>query len=227
MTRKKRYHSRKFRFVQACCLLVTGWLAAGQLSAAVVADSVTEFSGVQGQDNWYYGYYPNFGGGSFQQLPYFDSNGSVDLGPWWELTPSQPSWALLWADGGHPGWSQWVVRRWISEVDGTVNISGEIQDDNLNGPGYVTTRIRVDGVEYLTRTVGLSDPGPYLYSIDVPVNLGSTVDFIIDPAGDESYDGTTFTARISAVPVPAAVWLFISGVAGLSLVGRRAADGSA
>src|SRR5712692_1305779 len=72
------------------------------LSSGILADSISDFSSTQGQDNWFYGYYtvPGFRP-SFIQMPYFTSRNG---GAWAEST-TQPPWTLLWQEGGHPNGS--------------------------------------------------------------------------------------------------------------------------
>ncbi len=194
--------------------------------AVPVADSVSEFSGVQGQDDWYYGYYTTPGDyTTFTQMTLFDPAGL------WEESSTRPPWTALWDTGGHPGSSHWAVRRWVSEVSGIVTISGLLKDDDPNGGlGGVTGRILVDGVEVYNQIVDAYPGSTYgppsvNYSITVPVSMGSYVDFAIDPGWSELYDGTTFTAIIDAavtpVPEPATLLLLGSGLAGVAVLRRR------
>jgi hypothetical protein len=185
-------------------------------TGAVIADSLTDFSGVQGQENWYYGFYDGdsvapFTQGDFEQLPIFalnewrrsDSPGSS--GSYW--TSMRPASAI--PNGTIPGELgirelNWAVRRYVSEIAGLVNISGEFQDlfnTVLNDNGIIA-RIIIDDVEVLTREF---DHGFFsTYQIQVPVEVGSVVDFIVDPRqGNDRYDITQFTVTISTVPEPA------------------------
>ena len=193
--------------------------------AVPVADSVSEFSSVQGQDDWYYGYYTTPGDYStFMQMTLFDPAG------WWEESSTQPPWTVLWDTGGHPGSIHWAVRRWVSETTGTVTISGLLQDNDPVLMGGVVGRILVDGVEVFSQVVDAYPGSTYgppsvNYSITVPVSLGAYVDFAIDANGYEGYDNTTFTATIDAavtpVPEPATLLLLGSGLAGVAVLRRR------
>ncbi len=196
--------------------------------AVPVADSVSEFSSVQGQDDWYYGYYTTPGDyTTFTPMSLFDSTGWTE---WWEESSTQPPWTLLWDTGGHPGSSHWAVRRWVSETTGTVTISGLLQDNDPGVSGGVVGRILVDGVEVFSQVVDAYPGSTYgppsvNYSITVPVSLGAYVDFAIDANGYEGYDNTTFTATIDAavtpVPEPATLLLLGSGLAGVAVLRRR------
>ena len=74
-------------------LLLVGFQSA---QAAIVADSVSEFSATQSQDGWEYGYYATIGdSSSFTQMTLYDATGNSGSG-WWEQTATQPLWTLLW-----------------------------------------------------------------------------------------------------------------------------------
>ena len=109
-----------------------------------LANSVTEFSGVQGQANWSYGYwnkktdadgqysasefvpFPNAGGG-------FGAN-NFWTGAAWDWFNGDPPFTQLTSLGGQPSGdngnaalpSHWAVRRYVSEANGPLKISGTI-----------------------------------------------------------------------------------------------------
>jgi hypothetical protein len=106
---------------------------------------MTDFSGTQGQANWYYGYwnkgtdvdgtysdtefaaFPNLGG-PFSETNYW-------TGSQWAWYDGNPPWTSLRADGGHPSANNggsgpvdhWAVRRWIAETNGPFRITGRIE----------------------------------------------------------------------------------------------------
>jgi hypothetical protein len=114
-------------FVAAACGVVL--LTIGMAEAAIIARSQVEFSGVQGQDNWRYGYYdrsadsgnPNpaddgtYQAGDFEEFPTdgpFPRFGFIG-GSWdWigtEGEPVNPPWTELFASGGHPNLTQQIA----------------------------------------------------------------------------------------------------------------------
>ena len=137
-------------------------------NAQVHADSVADFSGIQGHNNWYYGYYDKTHDADgvynpvkdFVLMPQYKSNGSVSYysnGPAWYASDGQV-WTSLWANGstgnglitsyGRQSTDQFAIRRWVSDFTGTINISGNLAkldtdpNPSSNGiVGYVT----VDG----------------------------------------------------------------------------------
>ena len=119
--------------------------ACGQAEATIIADSVSEFSGTQGANGWYYGYYDgSLAPSTFKLMPTYDPNsvGSTERGGGGLFPPGMWSvqwdasgyWTCLETKGGIPNgtdgnWGrqqneQWAVRRWVSDVSGPITISG-------------------------------------------------------------------------------------------------------
>lgn len=195
-------------------------------TTTLVADSVHEFSGRQGQRNWFYGFWNRSvdANGSydsttdFQLLEHFgddpknglSSRSEFTTGKLWNLRDGS-YYTSLWAEGGHPhgelelgeyaSVEHWAVRRWVSTVDGAVNIRGQIGKVMPWGKlwkGGCKAMIVVDGKTVFTGTMGNQSDS---YSVDSQVHRGSTIDFLIGP--DPSIGVTTFTAVIkhrSGVP---------------------------
>lgn len=173
----------------------------------VVLDSVSEFSNEQGKNGWSYGYYNRsiannaFSPNDFEELTTFiDHEGS-----WILQSSSNDFWTRLYSEGGHPNGiyttqgrqpvDHWVVRRWKSDVSGDLTLEGQIFKKNTdpNGNGIVA-RIFVAGTEIFNQYISSSDGIGVNYSINVNVNLGTYIDFVIDPAESSDFsDGTTFT----------------------------------
>ena len=69
--------------------------------------------------------------------------------------------------------------------------------------------------------------GPTIFNIGPDVGGGVTLQFTVICGGastctsDYSFDNISITADVAAVPVPAAVWLFGSGLIGLVGIARR------
>lgn len=174
----------------------------------ILADSVSEFSGVQGHDNWYYGYYVSpFAGSTFEQMGEF--NGTT-----WTIRRGQDGyWTTLWDTGGHPNGvrtsggrrpiEHWAVRRWVSDVDGQVLIHGLVAKSNTGGGDGITGHIMVDGVEVWAQSVAGTDGIGIEYGIMTTVHSGSTVDFAISPGPSDIQDGTMFAAVIRRPAPPA------------------------
>jgi hypothetical protein len=188
----------------------------------VVADSVSGFSGKQGANGWFYGYWDRSGdtdksydqATDFQLLGHFGSDPINQLsgrpeftvGKLWNLKDGL-YYTSLWAEGGHPNGTmqlgaharveQWAVRRWVSTIDGAVIISGhagKVMPWGENWAGGVRTIIRVDGDELFSADV---ENGGSDYSVEATVRIGSLVDFLIGPnpsVGVIEFTGTVRTA---------------------------------
>jgi hypothetical protein len=207
--------------------------ACSQAEATIIADSVSEFSGTQGSNGWYYGYYD--GGltpSTFKLMPTYDPNsdGSTErsqgffnpLGMWSVQWNEGGYWTCLWTKGGVPNgtdgnWGrqqleQWAVRRWESDVSGPITISGLT---SAMQSARMMTYVFIDGAQVFGQQVPGSETP---YSFDATVSLGSTVDFVIAPFNHSEIDGTTeFTAVVSAVPEPSAIVLL--GISVICLFG--------
>lgn len=182
------------------------------ITPVVIANSVTEFSGTQGQSNWFYGYWNkrddadgDYADAEFVPFPRqagLHSASNFWTGTYWDWFAGNPPGTELSASGGHPAGSggnpalddHWVIRRYISEVSGFVRISGTLAHTNACGDGIIA-RIFVDGNQVFQQLVFATSIG---YSVTVPVSTGSRIDLVIDAgaADNESCDGSTFTATI-------------------------------
>jgi hypothetical protein len=110
------------------------------------------------------------------------------------------------------------VRRWTNVTPALYTITGVLADDSpaLSPPpprdayNGVVGHVFVDGAEILT--LPINEGGNVNYSLTVPLNAGSIVDFAIDPKrynlnldwSADYTDTTTFTVQIS-IPEPSAM----------------------
>ena len=202
--------SRLVRAGTAAVVFVSGFAmgsaGAAEGSGEVIADSVREFSAIQGQNGWWYGYwnatededgrydpttdfiaFEHFGGDSINR---FDEHAEFSLGSLWYLEDGR-FYTSLWAEGGHPhavmelgSFAQadhWVVRRWVSPEEGAVTASGRFGKSmpwGKNWIGGVVGQIVVDGELIFSRDV---DDGGGNYEVGTRVEAGTTVDFLVGP----------------------------------------------
>ncbi|MEO6750724.1 MAG: glycosyl hydrolase [Chthoniobacteraceae bacterium] len=183
---------------------------------AIVADSVRDFSNIQGSTNgtWSYG-----NAVIFTNSPYNPASvtpltfTSTSYG--FEYSMGFP-FGKLDANGGHPGLRQgygppdlpvWLVRRWLSDVVGTVHFHGTIVRAAATGGAFggdgTGAKILVDGNEVYSALLG-SPAGGTTVSFDfyAPIQVGAKVDFAITPGpGNElNSDYVDFRAQISVPP---------------------------
>jgi hypothetical protein len=163
-----------------------------QAGSIELANSITGFSGTQGGNNWFYGKYAAFDTPGFTQLPNY--TGSIWNNPGVGAILDFPQ---IDANGGHPQFEGlvWAVRRWVSNYTGTVTISGDFFDRDLNCGDGANVRIFKNGAQVYDF---LDIPGTSEnYSFSLAVQAGDFIDFAIDPIFDASCDDTHFTAVIS------------------------------
>ncbi|MEY2408137.1 MAG: hypothetical protein QOF48_807 [Verrucomicrobiota bacterium] len=116
----------------------------GLFIATDIADSVADFSGKQGSNNWYYGYWnrqadPN-GIYSDLDMSFFpnanEAYGSNNFwnGVAWDWFNGDPPFTQINAQGGIPNATNgnparpdhWAIRRYVSEVAGAIKITGQL-----------------------------------------------------------------------------------------------------
>ena len=183
-----------------------------------LADSVKEFSGIQGGNNWYYGYWDrgNDADGVYAPAEFlpFPRNGTL-LGAnnffsnnVWHWFPASDARTELNRLGGvaagdngiDGGLNHWAVRRWVSETSGLIRIYGVLGDrstcgDSSVGDGVIA-HIYIDGLEVFSQAIRQTSVG---YSITATVNTDSAVDLVIEPGGtrNDQCDNAAFTAVIA------------------------------
>ncbi len=167
----------------------------------VYADSVSEFSDKQGQDNWYYGYYLSpFQSSEFKLMA--DFNGSS-----WVV--GRNYWTGLSSTGGHPNGGsvtsggrkyleQWAVRRWKSEVSGEITVSGTLKKSNTNSGDGTVGSIFINGEQVWSHSLNYNDSVGINYEVNAVVTQNSVIDFVITPgnSSNDHADGTYFSAII-------------------------------
>jgi hypothetical protein len=149
--------------------------------ALTLTDSSTQFSTTQGLGGWFYGYDD---GSGFNQL-------NFSSGSW------QTSGGGLDANGGYFNGidsSTSLVRRWVSNFNGDVNISALFPQITTTSVGStLKNQILINGESQLLQsTIGNTGLGKYDFSANVQV--GSTIDFVVgsdDPTweGNFQFDG--------------------------------------
>ena len=175
--------------------------------ALVLADSVADFSGVQGRWGWLYGYIDPITSPSFQAMQVFASSGNQMK---WFVDP-QRFWTALGSDSGHPNGTQTpndkervvhhVVRRWLSNYEGDVRITGSFSRQQPSDAGNgVSVEVRVDGRTVWSMTLD-AVPGARLdFDIAATVRELSAIDFYADAQGNDGADEFAFNALILRVP---------------------------
>lgn len=210
---------RTTTFVSLLFLIAMTW-PAGRITATglqpvlpskieAVANSESDFSGVQGDKNWFYGYYSNpADASSFLQIPEFSQTnfGNEKNVPTW-LFSSGEYWTKISAKYVHPNGQttsgvaksaeQWVTRRWISTVAGNIVVTGKLAKFDISCGDGITGRIMIDGTEQWSQFIAANDGVGVNYTVFVNVNVGSKVDLVVSPGASDWCDNVTFTAVIA------------------------------
>ena len=163
-----------------------------------VADSMADFTMVQGANGWRYGFWDIsadadgvYAQSELQEL--------VELGnawrpPDWAAMPDPHfTWAYLLSWGGHPGSypiRRAPIRRWTSTVagDAIVRVS-HAKADTSGGDGTRAVLV-VDGVTLLARDVAGDDGVGFVEDVPVTLAIGSQVDLMLHYIGDDAIDTT-------------------------------------
>jgi hypothetical protein len=193
--------------------------SAGEGGTAVVAppprllaDSVADFSFMQGEHGWQYGYDT----GTFESFTLMTLQGLVSAyvppsnDVWRGWSSATARWTQIFQLGAHPNGTissmpansilQRAVRRWVSTYAGDVTISGEIAKIDLVGSNGVDAFIYVDGERIYETFIAGDDGGGRSYEVRANLKLESTVDFVLDPhESDDHHDLSRFTGIIVRV----------------------------
>jgi len=184
-----------------------------------VADSITEFSGTQGQNGWSYGY-AAFGSGVPANSTYSTSlftpfAGGSTAGAWnattnhwtgtvWDLnTASAAPWTTITATNVHPNDStpgplQSAVRRWVSTVSGNYVINGYF-NRAATGVDGTTGHLFLNGVSIFS---ALSQGDTKAFAIPATLAVGDIIDMVVDvgPADGDGSDTTNTLLRVTPAP---------------------------
>jgi hypothetical protein len=106
------------------------------------------------------------------------------------------------------------IIRWTAPTTETYNVTA-----NFVGAGNATTDVHVlkNGHLLFQGDINGFGSSAQLLPIQIAINAGDTIDFTVGwgTNGNINFDNTGFSATISSVPIPGAVWLFGAGLAGL------------
>jgi hypothetical protein len=181
----------------------------------LLADSVADFSLTQGERGWWYGY----DGGSLDTFTLLTRKSVItnyvpasnDVWDCWANDTAH--WTQIFQLGAHANGIetstpsnavlQRAVRRWVSTFAGDVTIAGEVAKIDLDaggGSNGVDTLVYVDGTERYSTFIGGADGGGRAYKFVAALQVGSTVDFVLDPhESDDRHDLSRFTGIVVRV----------------------------
>jgi len=171
------------------------------------ADSVAGYSGTQGGNGWWYGYYDVTG----DIIPGYNATNDFKLyanwdGAEWHTTNSAvPSLSALnehpsgaTNTPGYPLREEWAIRRWVSTVTDTVRIYGHVAKQNTGCGDGVTAMLMVNGRKVFTRSLTAGDAAGVDYALGIQLHTNDLLDLVVTAGccGDAGCDGTQFTANV-------------------------------
>lgn len=196
------------RSVVLCLVGIVFLWGASAKAAPKLADSVADFTGVQGQNGWTYGYFNTSDHGGvyvatpggtdyFVQLPWYGiiTNKVADENAW-QFEVSANPWTFLGAGKAHPNgsdpWSgsgtndHWAVRRYVSPVAGTLEMDWHLAKDDITYGNGVTGRVFFNGTEVDTHTIAFDDAVGIDSVVEIPgVHTGDYIDLVLDACGTD------------------------------------------
>jgi len=204
----------------------------------ILADSISQFSGTQGQSGWNYGYYdktgdtppPVYALSDFQLMTQYDGT------TWWVNNVDNTTtgfFTRLYATGGHsngldnyPGRTRalrehFAVRRWTSTYSGLVQI--DIKHHKIDPAGSGTNFILYRNAAALFNpNFGNMSTSPTNYTFTTNIASGDKLDLFLDSwMAQDANDNSHLSMKITVVPEP--MTLSALAVGASALVRRRRA----
>ena len=91
----------------------------------------------------------------------------------------------------------WIIRRWVSDVEGNVAIGVTTHKLDGNEGNGVLVRLVVDDKVVYLQPLARWDTSPRRFVASATLNVGSTVDLVIDAFdGNEAWDHTVALVRV-------------------------------
>jgi hypothetical protein len=170
-------------------------------AVAVVADSEADwsFSGTQGENNWFYG---DFYGGTNASVPIYQADEFVAFprnnGPhstnnfwdgaswdWWNGDPpfTEIGQRIMNPNGINAVFQHWAIRRWVSEVSGTITLDWTVIKLEAIGGG-VSARVFHNGAQRDALTLPGTTATPVSRSTVINgVQVADFIDIVLEPSG--------------------------------------------
>jgi hypothetical protein len=177
--------------------------------ASAIANSFTQYSNVQGQDDWFWGYrnYTKDGGGE----SYNPDTGFIAFNPdtqWsgsqWDLDPTAENpWTELGAENMHPNSStavnaagydtgvHWTIRRWVANQITKVTplaLRYHVHKANTGGGNGVTGALYINGQRKDAIVIGGADGVGVTHTYYANVSPRDKIDVILSPRGGDGID---------------------------------------
>jgi cytochrome c553 len=124
-------------------------------------------------------------------------------GTTWQAGPALPDpqggWAMLDAEGGHPGndADHAAIRRWVAPRDGVVKIEGKLSAKTDSSKDGVRGRVVASRAGLVGEWIAAPKQKPQKTAVDrLEVKAGDTIDFVVDLRSHIENDEFTWTAVV-------------------------------
>lgn len=157
-----------------------------------LADSVSEFSGAQGQGNWQYQW--SKGRDSFDWID-MQFDGSCWRAPKlgdrvWE------DYVRICSTSAHPGAEGDITWRWTSETNGPVQVEVSARKIDTQGGDGVEIVVYRNTEEIKRWPLAANDAVGFTQSFNLEVKQGDYLFFVLKPGADSTHDETAFRSRV-------------------------------
>lgn len=148
---------------------------------STIYSASADFSSTQGFKNWYY----RDGAGNL-----LNWNGSE-----WQ---GNETWLRVFAGAEHPGQNSDAVRRWTASQPGYITISGNARDGDPNCGDGVVASIKKGSMVLWQQTIGNGNTTGFNFNLlNVAINTGENIDFIVNKISYNDCDSTYFDPTIN------------------------------
>lgn len=166
--------------------------------ADVIANSIDEYSGTQGENGWYYGYRNVTGDAkginydATTDFLAFDDWMFVD--PVWDLDSAGAApWTTLARETVHPNGDNnveehWAIRRFVpSELGGTTPLAvvWNVRKESIGGGNGVTGALHVNGTRVQSATIAFNDSVGVTNTYYFNAQRTDALDLILSPVGTD------------------------------------------
>lgn len=202
----------------------------------LLADSVQDFSGVQGHRNWYYGFYdktgdtvtPGYSVSDFQQMTQFQGS------TWWVNNLDNTStgyFTRLDAIGGHPNGldnyagrlralrEHFAVRRWVSTYSGLAQIEVTIAKRDTGGGTGQSFIFYNNALNAFNPNQPFTTTTPQTFTFTRTLQAGDNLDLFLGWQAQDANGLTLLQMRVLAVPEPGS--LIALGLGGALFIRRK------
>jgi hypothetical protein len=149
-----------------------------------------DFSTTQGTHDWHY---QSWNGSSYADMTYDEAQDR------WQGGRPLCQIADRWM---HPDLGCEPTRTWVSPINGTVTVSGQVYDLDPKGGNGVVASIYRGSEQIWSATIDNGDTTGQSYDLKVGVQQGDQLHFQVNARGDNGYDTTFFNPGINPGPAP-------------------------